>query len=33
MKAVAIAKYDWILSLDADEAIDEELKQSLLGVH
>jgi glycosyltransferase involved in cell wall biosynthesis len=30
MKAVALAKYDWILSLDADEAIDEELKQSLL---
>jgi glycosyltransferase involved in cell wall biosynthesis len=29
-KAVALAKYDWILSLDADEAIDEELKQSLL---
>jgi glycosyltransferase involved in cell wall biosynthesis len=29
MKAAALAKYDWILSLDADEAIDEELKQSL----
>ncbi len=29
-KANALAKYDWILSLDADEAIDEELKQSLL---
>lgn len=28
-KAIALAKYDWILSLDADEAIDEELKQSL----
>ena len=28
-KGVAIAKYDWILCLDADEAIDEELKQSL----
>lgn len=26
------AKYDWILSLDADEAIDEELKQSLLSL-
>jgi glycosyltransferase involved in cell wall biosynthesis len=29
-KAMALAKYDWILSLDADEAIDEELKISLL---
>lgn len=29
-KANALAKYDWILSLDADEAIDEELKESLL---
>jgi glycosyltransferase involved in cell wall biosynthesis len=29
-KAVSLAKYDWILSLDADEALDEELKQSLL---
>lgn len=29
-KAMALAKYDWILSLDADEAIDGELKQSLL---
>ena len=29
-KAILLAKYDWILSLDADEAIDEELKQSLL---
>ncbi|HKC35956.1 MAG TPA: glycosyltransferase family 2 protein, partial [Chitinophagaceae bacterium] len=28
--ANALAKYDWILSLDADEAIDEELKQNLL---
>jgi glycosyltransferase involved in cell wall biosynthesis len=26
------AKYDWILSLDADEAIDEVLKQSLLSL-
>lgn len=26
-KANALAKYDWILSLDADEAIDEQLKQ------
>lgn len=31
-KATALAKYDWILSLDADEAIDEELKQSLLSL-
>ena len=29
-KANALAKYEWILSLDADEAIDEELKESLL---
>ena len=29
-KANALAKYDWILSLDADEAIDDELKQNLL---
>jgi glycosyltransferase involved in cell wall biosynthesis len=29
-KATALAKYDWILSLDADEAIDEELKENLL---
>src|SRR4026209_136353 len=28
--ANALAKYDWILSLDADEAIDEELKKNLL---
>ncbi len=28
-KAISIAKFDWILSLDADEAIDEELKRSL----
>lgn len=31
-KANALAKYDWILSLDADEALDEELKQSLLAL-
>src|SRR6185436_12350464 len=31
-KANALAKYDWILSLDADEAIDEELKKNLLGL-
>src|SRR5258705_9470678 len=29
-KANALAKYEWILSLDADEAIDEELKQNIL---
>lgn len=29
-KANALAKYEWILSLDADETIDEELKKSLL---
>lgn len=29
-KATSLAKYDWILSLDADEAVDEELKNSLL---
>ena len=28
-KATCFAKYDWILSLDADEAVDEELKKSL----
>jgi len=28
-KANALAKYDWILSLDADEAIDDELKKNL----
>jgi glycosyltransferase involved in cell wall biosynthesis len=28
-KATALAKHDWILSLDADEAIDEELKNTL----
>ncbi len=29
-KGIDAAKYDWILSLDADEAIDAELQQSLL---
>lgn len=29
-KANMLAKYDWILSLDADEAIDAELKNNLL---
>lgn len=28
-KAMALAKYDWILSLDADEVISEELKKEL----
>ncbi len=28
-KGIAAAKHDWILSLDADEAIDDELKRSL----
>jgi glycosyltransferase involved in cell wall biosynthesis len=31
-KANNLAKNDWILSLDADERIDEKLKQSLLAV-
>jgi len=31
-KATAFAKYDWILNLDADESIDEELKRSLLNL-
>ncbi|HEY6504880.1 MAG TPA: glycosyltransferase family 2 protein [Chitinophagaceae bacterium] len=31
LKANSLAKYDWILSLDADERIDEELKKSLLA--
>jgi glycosyltransferase involved in cell wall biosynthesis len=30
-KANALAKYDWILSMDADEEIDEQLKASLLA--
>jgi len=29
--ANSLARYDWILSLDADERIDEKLKQSLLA--
>lgn len=29
-KGIAAAKHDWILNLDADEAIDETLKQSIL---
>lgn len=27
--AVNLAKYDWVLSIDADEALDDELRQSL----
>src|SRR5687768_9444963 len=29
-KANLLAKYDWILSLDADEAVDGKLKNSLI---
>ena len=29
-KATNLAKYDWTINLDADEAIDDELKQQLL---
>ena len=29
-KGIEVAKHDWILSLDADEAIDAELQQNLL---
>jgi glycosyltransferase involved in cell wall biosynthesis len=31
-KATNFAKYDWVLNLDADESIDEELKDSLLDL-
>ncbi|HUR66067.1 MAG TPA: glycosyltransferase family 2 protein [Chitinophagaceae bacterium] len=31
-KAIAQARYDWILNIDADETIDEELKRSLKQV-
>lgn len=31
-KAGQFAKYDWILSMDADESIDEELKNNLLSL-
>ena len=31
-KATRFAKYDWILNLDADESVDEELKNSLLNL-
>jgi len=29
-KGVGLAKYDWVLSIDADELIDEDLRQTLL---
>jgi glycosyltransferase involved in cell wall biosynthesis len=32
-KATVMAKYDWVLNLDADEAVDEELKNSILSVN
>lgn len=32
-KANALTKYEWILSLDADEAINDELKHSLLQLN
>jgi glycosyltransferase involved in cell wall biosynthesis len=32
IKANHLAKYDWILSLDADESADEQLKRSLLSL-
>ena len=31
-KAILLARHDWVLSLDADESIDETLKMSLLGL-
>jgi len=31
-KATRLAKYDWILNLDADESIDAELKNSILNL-
>ena len=31
-KSTLLAGYDWILSIDADESLDDELKQSLLGL-
>jgi glycosyltransferase involved in cell wall biosynthesis len=31
-KATKLAKYDWVLNLDADESIDEELKRELLNL-
>ena len=32
-KANSLAKYDWILSLDADESLDEELRNVLTTLH
>ncbi len=31
-KAIALSKYDWVLNLDADEAIDDDLRQTLLAI-
>jgi glycosyltransferase involved in cell wall biosynthesis len=31
-KAVSLARHDWILSLDADESIDKELKNTLMNL-
>jgi glycosyltransferase involved in cell wall biosynthesis len=31
-KATSLAKYDWILSLDADESLDSQLKESLASL-
>ena len=31
-KATEMARYDWVLNLDADEALDEELKKNLLNL-
>ncbi len=31
-KSIAFAKYDWVLSLDADEIIDDDLRASLLNL-
>ena len=32
-KAVSLAKYDWVLSLDADEALDEQLQNELIHLN
>lgn len=32
-KAATLARYDWIVSLDADEALDETLQQQLLALN
>jgi glycosyltransferase involved in cell wall biosynthesis len=31
-KAVSLARYDWILSLDADESVGDDLKENLLSL-